>query len=77
MPGGRNPPWTPGDTTEVDSETRKSKGQGMREQEERNCIVVMKRKEERENRRQRRDEAGEWEKGKSPNTYFLQRPGPL
>lgn len=33
--------------------------------------------EERENRRRRKDEAGEWEKGKSPNTSFLQRPGPL
>lgn len=41
---------------------------------EKKLYVSTKRKEERE---RTADEAGEWKSGKSPNTFFLQRPGPL
>lgn len=80
--GGGGPPWTPSDTTEVDRETRKSKGQGVRENEKRNCKL---RRREREREREREGTADRvkkrrsrgMEKGKSPNTSFLQRLGPL
>lgn len=53
--GWGGPPWTPSDTTEVDRETRKSKGQGVRENEKRNCKLCRRERErerERGNRRQ-------------------------
>lgn len=37
LSGGGNPPQTPGDMTKVESETKKSKGQGVREKREIAC----------------------------------------